>query len=314
MCKNRKGFEFTSITVLKMKFGKIMQNESKVKKTNFEKILIVVNTCKEESTKLSLLIKDFLIKRNFLVESVDFDGFSKDFDFSKYKFVVTLGGDGTVLYAARNCVLHGIPVFPINLGEFGFLASVQPCDWEDCLSCFIEGSAPVEMRSMMNVCIERNQKCVYSSLSLNDVVIASKTATSVISLSIEQDSLPLCKIKADGLILSTPTGSTAYSASAGGPIISPDLDVFLLTPLNSFSLSSRPIVLNPDKEIIVSSKSLRSKEIIVTVDGQKPFTIKENDKIKINKLSQKILLAYCSSEQFNSTLRSKLNWSGGPHA
>ena len=151
-------------------------------------------------------------------------------------------------------------------------------------------------------------------MSLNDAVVSAERGVSTIMLSVKRNSLPLCNLKADGLIVATPTGSTAYSAAAGGPIVSPEVEAFVLTPLNSFSLSSRPIVLSPDSRLEITIEKSRIKGICITVDGQEPFALKNNDVISVILNKKKAKLVAGSAEKFYNALRSKLNWSGVPHA
>ena len=278
------------------------------------KALLIINVSKEESMSLAREIAAYLSKKDVQYEFLSFDGFVDNTDFNGYDFVISLGGDGTVLYAARNASKYGIPVFPVNLGEFGFIASVQPEDWQKELRIYLEGKAVFEKRSMLKVDVLREGKKVYSSLSLNDAVISAERGVSTIMLSVKRNSLPLCRLKADGLICATPTGSTAYSAAAGGPIVSPEVEAFVLTPLNSFSLSSRPIVLSPDSNLEISIEKSRIKGICLTVDGQEPFALNYGDIINISMNKKKALLVAGAEEKFYNALRSKLNWSGVPHA
>ena len=259
-------------------------------------------------------IAGYLEKKGIKHDFLSFDGFVDNTDFKGYDFVISLGGDGTVLYAARNASKYGLPVFPVNLGEFGFIASVQPQDWQKELKAFLDGKAVFEKRSMLKVTVARKGKKVYSSLSLNDAVISTQRGVSTLMLSVLRNSLPLCRLKADGLILSTPTGSTAYSAAAGGPIVSPELEAFVLTPLNSFSLSSRPMVLSPDSLLEVTVEKSRARDIFFTVDGQEPFQLETGDVISVLLNKKKAKLVAGSAEKFYNALRSKLNWSGVPHA
>ena len=131
---------------------------------------------------------------------------------------------------------------------------------------------------------------------------------------VSYNDVPLGTFKADGIIISTATGSTAYSASAGGPIIDPELDALVLTPINSFSLSSRPLVLSPRGEVGITILPSRENDVIITIDGQKPFDLHEGDCIKIRRLQEKVKLVGCTTKKFYGALCSKLNWSGGPHA
>ena len=279
-----------------------------------KKALLIINVSKDESMTLASEIAAYLKNKGLQTEYFSFDGFVDNTDFKGYDFVISLGGDGTVLYAARNASKYGIPVFPVNLGEFGFIASVQPDEWKKELNTFLEGNAVFEKRSMLKVQVFREGKNVYSSLSLNDAVISATRGVATIMLSVKRNDLPLCRLKADGLILSTPTGSTSYSAAAGGPIVSPDLEAFVLTPLNSFSLSSRPVVLSPDSKLEVTVEKCRAREINIAVDGQEPFPLKLGDEILVVMNKKKAKLVAGSAEKFYNALRSKLNWSGVPHA
>ena len=279
-----------------------------------KKALIIINVSKEESMTLAQEIARYLEKKGIQHDFLSFDGFVDNTDFKGYDFVVSLGGDGTVLYAARNASKYGLPVFPVNLGEFGFIASVQPEEWEKELKSFLDGKSSFEKRTMLKVDVVRDGKKIYSSLSLNDAVISTQRGVSTVMLSVKRNNLPLCNLKADGLIIATPTGSTAYSTAAGGPIVSPDLEAFVLTPLNSFSLSSRPVVLSPDSKLEVTVEKSRAKDLYFTVDGQEPFQIKVGDIITVILNKKKAKLVACSTEKFYNALRSKLNWSGVPHA
>ncbi len=279
-----------------------------------KKALIIINVSKNESMDLAQEISKFLEKKKISSDFITFDGFNDDFPFIDYDFVVTLGGDGTVLYAARNSVAYEIPLFPVNLGQFGFIASIQPAEWKSQMEVFLSGKASVEERTMIKADVIRGEKILYSSLGLNDIVISANTAATTISLSIDYDKSLLCKLNADGIIVATSTGSTAYSASAGGPIVDTHLDTFVLTPVNAFSLSSRPIVLSPDGNISVLIEKCRAKEICINVDGQEPFLLQAGDIVSIKKYEKNIKLISSTREKFYNALRSKLNWSGGPHA
>lgn len=279
-----------------------------------KKVLIVINVSKDESMSLSQEISAFLKEKGIETDFLDFDGFCSNVPIKNYAFVITLGGDGTVLFAARNAVDYGVPIFPINLGQFGFIASVQPSEWKECLTSFLKNKSPVEQRAMLSVEVQRKKKTVYSSLGLNDVVICATRAATIISLIIKYDNQHLCRLNSDGVIVSTSTGSTAYSAAAGGPIVAPNLNAFVITPINSFSLSSRPIVLNPEADISISVDNSRTKEISITIDGQEPFALKKDDVVIIRQNKKRIKLVSSSKDNFYNALRSKLNWSGGPHA
>ena len=280
-----------------------------------KKCLIVVNTHKDESQNLGRMIQSYLAAKSIESFVFCFDGFSTENPFTGFDFVITLGGDGTVLFAARGCVKNKIPVFPVNLGEFGFIASIQKNEWQKELDLFLAGKSEVDERNMLNAAlVSTRQSEPFSGIGLNDVVICAKTAARTIMFTVSYNDVPLGTFKADGIIISTATGSTAYSASAGGPIIDPELDALVLTPINSFSLSSRPLVLSPKGEVGITILPSRENDVIITIDGQKPFDIHEGDCIKIRRLQEKVKLVGCTTNKFYGALRSKLNWSGGPHA
>lgn len=278
--------------------------------------LIVINTHKEESLVLGKKISDYLFTKDIVSSKFSFDGFSEEYPFEGYDFVVTLGGDGTVLFAARGCAKLGIPVFPVNLGEFGFIASVQKEEWKRELDLFLAGGAKIVQRSLIgaNIISAKDGQAKFSAYGLNDIVVSAKNALRTIMIEVSFNYVSLGKFKADGIIISTPTGSTAYSSSAGGPIIDPELDSLLLTPINSFSLSSRPLVLSPKGEVELKILPSREHESILTIDGQKPIQLQDGDYIKIRQLPEKVKLVACTAEKFYEALQSKLNWSGGPHA
>lgn len=280
-----------------------------------KKCLIVVNTHKDESQNLGRMIQSYLAAKSIESFVFCFDGFSTENPFTGFDFVITLGGDGTVLFAARGCVKNKIPVFPVNLGEFGFIASIQKNEWQKELDLFLAGKSEVDERNMLNAAlVSTRQSEPFSGIGLNDVVICAKTAARTIMFNVSYNDVPLGTFKADGIIISTATGSTAYSASAGGPIIDPELDALVLTPINSFSLSSRPLVLSPRGEVGITILPSRENDVIITIDGQKPFDLHEGDCIKIRRLQEKVKLVGCTTNKFYGALRSKLNWSGGPHA
>ena len=280
-----------------------------------KKCLIVVNTHKDESQNLGRMIQSYLAAKSIESFVFCFDGFSTENPFTGFDFVITLGGDGTVLFAARGCVKNKIPVFPVNLGEFGFIASIQKNEWQKELDLFLAGKSEVDERNMLNAALVSTRLSEpFSGIGLNDVVICAKTAARTIMFTVSYNDVPLGTFKADGIIISTATGSTAYSASAGGPIIDPELDALVLTPINSFSLSSRPLVLSPRGEVGITILPSRENDVIITIDGQKPFDLHKGDCIKIRRLQEKVKLVGCTTNKFYGALRSKLNWSGGPHA
>ncbi len=279
-----------------------------------KKCLIVVNTYKAESQLLGNTIKTFLERKGIRADIFLFSGVSSEYPFAGYDFVITLGGDGTVLFAARGCLSLGIPVFPVNLGEFGFIASVQKDEWAVRLEEFLSGSLPVVPRSMVQASLLRSGQRSFSAVALNDIVISAKAAARLVTLDLAFNGTSFGKFKADGIIVATATGSTAYSAAAGGPIIDPALDALVLSPVCPFSLSNRPLVLPSDGTLEAQVLPSRASGLIMTADGQITVDVHIGDRIQFCLAKEKVLLAGCNSAKFYGALRSKLNWSGGPLA
>lgn len=284
-----------------------------------KKCLILVNSFKSLAPTLAQEIRDFLQKREVQSDFFVYDGKlamesnkeTSQVKFDGYDFVVTLGGDGTVLFAARYCAPLKIPVFPINLGEFGFLAEVQVEDWQGEMERFLKGECPVCERHLVHAEVLRGGKSFGNFTGMNDVVISSVPTSKLTNLKVAYNRAVLGPFKANGIIISTSTGSTAYNAAAGGPIIDPSLSALVLTPISSFSLSARPLVFNSTGEIAITVLPSRT-DIGLTVDGQDSIPLETGDVIILDVPEHKALLVGATQENFYAALRSKLNWSGGP--
>lgn len=279
-----------------------------------KKCLIIVNRFKEEAISISKKIESFLREHDVEPISIFFEKETTGFSLSGISFVITLGGDGTVLYAARLSCKEQIPIFPINLGQFGFIAGINPNNWEKKLKEYLKGVLPITKRTLLNIKVFRKEKEIFTSTALNDAVIRTGCPAQISELVIDYNKRSFGKFKADGVVVATSTGSTAYSAAAGGPIVDPELDVFVLSPICPFSLSNRPLILNSEGKLSIKVLSSRGAEIILSCDGQEIKKLMGDDTIIIEKNKEKALLAGCDSEVFYSALQSKLNWSGVPNA
>lgn len=276
--------------------------------------LILLNTYKKQAFSLAESIEDFLQKRSVTVDKLEFAEPLENFSFEPYDFAITLGGDGTVLFAARGCLDKRIPIFPINLGEFGFIAGVQKDKWQEPLEQFLHDELALAARSMLKVDVCRGNKTIFSEYALNDVVIAVDKAAKPGVFDIKYNQNAFGQFRADGLIIATSTGSTAYSAAAGGPIVDPELDAIVFNPICAFSLSNRPLVLPSTAVLQIEILPARGAPVAVTADGQVSERLETGDIVIIQKTKEKVLLAGCGSAVFYSALRSKLHWSGGPLA
>ena len=278
--------------------------------------VIVVNTYKNEALALAAEIQTFLEGRGVSAVLLQFSGQNSTNDscFSSCDFAVSLGGDGTVLFTARFCASKRIPIFPINLGEFGFIAGIQRNAWKEPLERFLETGSVAAERNMLRIELIRNKEMVFTQTALNDAVISAYGAARIVVLDVDSSGVSFGKFKADGIIVATANGSTAYSAAAGGPIVDPELDALILSPVCPFSLSNRPLVLPSTAELSITVLPSRGTEVMLTCDGQVTQNALVGDIIRIRKAKEKALLVGCDSDVFYAALRSKLNWSGGPLA
>ncbi|MBO4759031.1 MAG: NAD(+)/NADH kinase [Spirochaetaceae bacterium] len=279
-----------------------------------KRAVIVINTYKEEAQLIANDVKSFLEKESCNADFLEFSGPCSKSNFDGYDLAVTLGGDGTVLFAARGCFKKKIPIFPINLGEFGFIAGIQKESWQERLSLFLRKKLPLTSRSMLSVTALRNGNKIFETYALNDVVVSADRAAKIVSLGITFNGNSFGKFQADGIIVATATGSTAYSVAAGGPIVDPELDAFVLSTICPFSLSNRPIVLPSSGVLCVDVLPSRDTGVSITADGQVLEHLETGDIVFLQKAEEKVLLADCGSSVFYSALRSKLHWSGGPSA
>ena len=222
---------------------------------------------------------------------------------------IILGGDGTLLHIAETAARHEVPVIGINLGNLGFLTELTEKEAKPALQAIIGGQVTMESRSMLKARLLRNGEPDDYRHALNDVVISKNAADRLLYLSTRADDDYITTYKADGLILSTPTGSTAYSLSAGGPLVHPGLDTILVTPICPFMLSSRPIILPADKtisSIMLADETGAAADIIV--DGQKGWEMKPGDTLEVAKAEHPLHLIVSTEKDYFTILRNKLKW------
>ena len=226
----------------------------------------------------------------------------------------SLGGDGTVLFSARTLAKRQVPVLAVNIGDFGFITEVSKDEWKDALEDYLAGGLELSRRLMLRPAVYRGGVKIAEFQCLNDTVVSAYGISKMIRLSVELNDTPLGKYRADGVIVSTPTGSTAYSAAAGGPMLDPEMEAVLLNPICPFSLSNRPLVVQADKVISISVDPEQRAELVLTVDGQMTFPLKPCDRIVFERAEEKALIIRSDKRNFYEILRSKLKWSGGPDA
>jgi len=234
-------------------------------------------------------------------------GFSRKEIPSLVDVVLVLGGDGTMLNVSRLVAEKGIPILGINLGSLGFITEVNRDEIFNVVDKMLNNGCVIEERMMLSASILRNGKKISEYTVLNDVVINKGALARIIDLETNINSSYVTTFKADGLIISTPTGSTAYSLSAGGPILYPTLGSIVLTPICSHTLTNRPIVLPDDFKIEIIIKSL-SEDVFLTLDGQVGFSLRIGDVIEVNKSDYKAKLLVPAERDYFKVLRTKLKW------
>jgi len=231
-------------------------------------------------------------------------------EFKQADAAVAVGGDGTVLYAARHVIARGIPVLGINAGGLGFLSGVERRDFLRGVKSFLGGEYKTFNRSLLAVSVKRKGRLVFGPLpALNDCVIRSQEARAF-TLRASFGREFLSEYFGDGLIISTPSGSTAYSLAASGPIVMPDLEVFLLSPICPHTLTHRPIVLSAAEELKVEVEGGRSGPQVMTLslDGQENFRLEHGDTVVIGKHPRNFKMLAPEGFSYFDILRRKLSW------
>ncbi len=228
--------------------------------------------------------------------------------------VLVLGGDGTILATARLCAPHGTPMLPVHLGHFGFLTEVAPKDLAPALDDLLDGGYTTEERMMLwgEAVHEGQAQDQASFLALNDIVIANGPLSRVLHLRMLVDGKYVTTYAADGVIMATPTGSTAYSLSAGGPLVHPSLQALLVTPICPHTLTARALLIPPDSEVTVVVERDPQDLVRVTVDGQLGFPLKPGDQIRVRRAAHPARLLMVGGADFYDKLQSKLRWGDGP--
>ncbi len=236
------------------------------------------------------------------------EGADRDSIASKCGIILALGGDGTILAASRAVGSSGVPIAGINLGGLGFLAEVAVEEIYERLELIQEGEYLVEERMVLKAAVDDDKKTHFRAL--NDIVIERRFSSRMMSISVRVDGSFFNDYTADGIIIATPTGSTAYSLSAGGPIIVPPLQAMVVTPISPHSLSQRAVVLKPDSSIEISFKNV-PEEMLLSMDGQTSVKIRKDQSVRVVRAENNIKLIKWKDKSYFDTLRAKLNWGGG---
>ena len=279
--------------------------------------IIIVNPNKDGAGKIAADIREELEKRNVQTTIFSFEGRPDTSPQGKWDIAFSLGGDGTVLCTARMLAAFDIPILPIHFGTLGFLAAVESRDWLTVYEQWVNQSVRVSPRCMLDLSVERDQT-IYSNTCLNDIVISSTGIAKLIRLEVRTEVNPgefamLGCYRSDGLIIATPTGSTAYSVAAGGPILDPEMEAQIINPICPFTLSNRPQVIPSRQTLLVTVGKEQRSGVLLTVDGQDTFALEPCDKIVIRHAHHYAQLITPGPSAYYSALRTKLAWAEEPN-
>jgi NAD+ kinase len=225
----------------------------------------------------------------------------------KPDFVVVLGGDGTLLSTARSVARAGIPILGVNLGSLGFLTEIRHDEISQALDAIHVGRCQMSFRTMLHCQVHRNGRCIADYDALNDIVMNQSAVARITDFQVRVNGTFVSDYKADGLIVATPTGSTAYSLAAGGPILASEVSGFVITPVASHALTNRPLVVN-DKVLIEIKVTVSREQAYLTVDGQQGEPLEEGDIVQCRKSEYKVKLFKLEQRSFFDVLRTKLKW------
>ena len=287
-------------------------------KIKLDSVGLVINYEKEKAQEITNWIVDWLSfkKIKVYVEGDKDKGIRrKDFSCTNEKFfnsvdlIISLGGDGTLLRAAKIAATDGIPIFGVNLGGLGFLTQIGIDNLEIFLEKIYQGKCFLDERMMLDCIVKRKEKEIKEFTALNDIVIGKGAFARLISLATYINDDYVITYSADGLVISTSTGSTAYSLSAGGPIVNPNINSMILTPICPHTLSTRPLIIGENDQVRITLE-LSEEEVMVTIDGQEGFTLEPKDEVIVKKSIYKTRLIAFKEKSFYAILREKLRWSG----
>ena len=283
-------------------------------KVEVNKVLLIANVEKDVAMEVTEDVRGYLERQGIEVVTFAFRGKPAQPVLEDYDLAISLGGDGTVLFSSRILSSHSIPILPVNLGNFGFITEVTREEWMGAFERYRAGTIEAGERLLIRVTVERQGKRIGEYVGLNDAVISASGISKIVKLSVWLSDTFLGRYRADGVIVATPTGSTAYSAAAGGPILHPEMDAIILNPISPFTLSHRPLVMSADERIAVEVEENQRTGVMMTVDGQSEVPLIPGDRVTVCAHEERAHIVRSNKRTFYEVLRTKLNWSGGHSA
>jgi len=268
-------------------------------------LLIVCNPSRKDAVAAAVQLQESLSRTFdiFTISDVEIAGIEKVkiSDLPEIEVGIVLGGDGTTLRAAEVAHLNQIPLLGVNLGHVGFLSEVEESNIPDVISAVLNKNYVIDPRITLKYEVSRNGQIVDSGWALNEVTV-EREKTTMVELFLEIDNRPISRWGCDGLICSTPTGSTAYAFSAGGPILWPEVDALVVLPISAHALFSRPLVISPTSKIVVG---IESAQALLSADALRKFPLVAKDKVLVTKNAGIIRLAHLKNTSFSDRLVAK---------
>ena len=284
-----------------------------------KKVGIIANIEKENIAGFAGALKKWLedrkikvsLEANLAAAVGGSGGFKLEDLASKVDLIAVLGGDGTMLRTARYVAQHPVPIVGINMGTFGYLTEINLNETYAAFELILKGDFLTEKRMMLDIKIRRGNKTIGSGIVLNDVVINRGNLSRIVELETSINNQYLTTYKSDGLIISTPTGSTAYSLSAGGPIVFPGKELIIINPICPHTLTNRPVIFPENSNLQITLWS-KGNGATVTLDGQESYRISSGDIMTIRKSKHYTRLVLSPHRSYGEILRSKLGWGSLP--
>lgn len=273
-----------------------------------KKFLIVANTTKDEKLIMASQVKTYLEQHGGsgqIVENAEHIPNACDAECA-----IVLGGDGTMLRVSKQLAVQGIPMIGINLGTVGFMADVEPVNVNAALDCLLKNQYRIEERMNLEGTIYHGERVLMQATALNDIAISRAGYSRIICLKILVNGELLDVYEADGVVIATPTGSTGYNLSAGGPVVSPNANLILVTPVSPHSLSSKCVVCSDEDKIeveIIRKRKSQREEALATFDGEEYTELEPEDRIQIQRAAHSTKLVKIYQKSFYEVLRSKLS-------
>ena len=270
----------------------------------YKTVGIIFNESKSKAKEYSSAITKWLLTKNIKVKQIS-EHLTKN---PSIDFIISLGGDGTMLRASRIASGFAIPIMGVHLGTLGFLTDTDTNEIYESLEGVLKNGIHCQERIMLDIEFQSNRKIIKTT-ALNDCVIRSVYDGRLASIDAFINGNFLCNYKGDGIVVSTPTGSTAYSLAISGPIVYPTLSIFIINPISPHTLTHRPMIVSSENILeFACSKTTKKHDLVVSIDGQENYTLKKNQKVKIKLHPKPAKFIKTHKNCYFETLKTKLNW------